>query len=132
MGWLVNDTPRPLHRRETVPVPIVQETEWAPRPVSTVAKNLALPNGSRSPDRRDCSESLYGHAACAPTCRRWRSWLRHCATSRREQVPFPKVSLEFFIDNPSGRIRALGLTNPLTEISTRNICCGVKAAGAKG
>jgi hypothetical protein len=39
---------------------------WAPGPVSTVAKNLAPPNGSRSPDRRACSEALYGHAACAP------------------------------------------------------------------
>ena len=26
----------------------------------------------------------------------------------------------------------LGSTQPLTEISTRNISCGVKAAGAKG
>jgi len=27
---------------------------------------------------------------------------------------------------------ALGLTQPLTEMSTRNISCGVKAAGAYG
>jgi len=27
---------------------------------------------------------------------RWRSWLRHCATSRK--VRFPLISLEFFID----------------------------------
>jgi len=27
---------------------------------------------------------------------------------------------------------ALGLTHLLTEMSTRNICCGVKAAGAQG
>jgi hypothetical protein len=31
------------------------------------------------------------------------------------------VSLEFFIDNPSGPTMALGLTHPLTEMSTRNI-----------
>jgi len=32
--------------------------------------------------------------------------------------------LEFFIDNPSGRTMALGLTQPLTEMSTRNVSCG--------
>jgi len=31
------------------------------------------------------------------------------------------VSLEFFIDSPFGRTMALGLTQPLTEMSTRNI-----------
>jgi len=36
--------------------------------------------------------------------------------------------LEFFID-PSGRAMALGLAQPLTEMSTRNIFWGVKAAG---
>jgi len=32
--------------------------------------------------------------------------------------------------NPSGRTMALGLTQPLTEMSTRNISWGVKAAVA--
>ena len=32
--------------------------------------------------------------------------------------------------NPSGRTMALGSTHPLTEVSTRNISWGVKAAGA--
>jgi len=32
--------------------------------------------------------------------------------------------------NPSGRTMALGLTQPLTEMSTRNISWGVKASGA--
>jgi hypothetical protein len=36
-------------------------------------------------------------------------------------VQFPMVSLEFFVDNPSGRTMALGSTQPLTEISTRNV-----------
>jgi len=31
------------------------------------------------------------------------------------------VSLEFFIDNPSGRTMALGSTQPLTEMSTKNV-----------
>jgi hypothetical protein len=33
--------------------------------------------------------------------------------------------------NPSGRTMALGSTQPLTEMSTRNISWGAKAAGAK-
>jgi len=36
----------------------------------------------------------------------------------------------FHWQNPSGRTMALGLTQPLTEMSTRNISWGVKAAGA--
>jgi hypothetical protein len=43
----------------------------------------------------------------------------------RSRVRFPMVSLEFFIDhNPSGRTTALGLTQPLTEMSTRSISQG--------
>ena len=40
------------------PVPIVQETGWAPGPVWTGAENLA-PTGIRSPYRPARSESLY-------------------------------------------------------------------------
>jgi hypothetical protein len=53
----------------------------------------------------------------------------------RSWIRFPMAPLEFFIDNPSGRTMALGLTQPLTEISTRSISWvgeGVKAAGAYG
>jgi len=46
---------------------------------------------------------------------------------RYKPVRFPMASLEFFIDII---IPALGLTQPLTEMSTRNIFWGVKAAVA--
>jgi hypothetical protein len=36
----------------------------------------------------------------------------------------------FQLHNPSGRTMALGSTQPLTEMSTRNIFWGVKATGA--
>ena len=36
----------------------------------------------------------------------------------------------FHWHNPSGRTMALGSTQPLTEMSTGSISCGVKAAGA--
>ena len=62
---------------------------------------------------------------------RWRSWLRHCATSRKVAGSIPDgVTGIFHWHNPSGCTVALGLTQPLTEMSTRNISWGVKAAGA--
>ena len=42
----------------------------------------------------------------------------------------PTVSLDFLIDNPSGRTVAVGLIQPVTEMSTRSVSWGVKAAGA--
>jgi hypothetical protein len=38
--------------------------------------------------------------------------------------------LAFFIDNPSGRTMALGSTQPLIEMSKKNITWRVRAAGA--
>ena len=55
----------------------------------------------------------------------WRSWLRHCATSRKVAVSFPDgVSGIFHWHNPSGRNMGVGLTQPPTEMSTRNIFWG--------
>ena len=60
----------------------------------------------------------------------WRSWLRHCATSRKVEGSIPDgVTGIFHWHNPSGHTMALGLTQSLTEMSTRNISW-VKAAGA--
>jgi len=61
----------------------------------------------------------------------WRSWLKHCATTRKPRVRFPTVSLEFPIDNPSGRTVTLGST-PLTEMSTRRISWGGKRGRCVG
>ena len=53
---------------------------------------------------------------------RWRSWLRHRATSRKVAGSIPDGDIEIFHwHNPSGRTIALGSTQPLTEMSTRNI-----------
>jgi len=61
---------------------------------------------------------------------RWRSWLRHCATSRKVAGSIADgVTGAFHSHDPSGRTMALGLTQILTEKSTRNISWGVKAAG---
>ena len=64
-------------------------------------------------------------------CTPWRSWLRHCATIRKVAGSIPDgVTGIFHSRNPNGRIMALGLTQPLTEMSTRNISWGCKTAGA--
>ena len=61
----------------------------------------------------------------------WRSSLRHRATRRKVAGSIPDgVTAIFHWHNPCGRTMTLGLTQPLTEMSTRNISWGVKAADA--
>jgi hypothetical protein len=58
-------------------------------------------------------------------------WLRCCATNRKVASSIPDGVIEIFLwHNPSDRTMALGLTQSLTEMSTRRIFLGVKAAGA--
>jgi len=58
---------------------------------------------------------------------RWRGWLRHCATSRKVAGSISDgIGGIFHWNNSSGRTMALGLTQPLTEMSTRNISWGGK------
>jgi len=53
---------------------------------------------------------------------RWRIWLMHCTTSRKVAGSIPDGVMGIFhLHNPSGRTVALGLNEPLTEMSTRNI-----------
>ena len=60
---------------------------------------------------------------------RWRTWLRHCATSRKVAGSIPEGVIGIFHwHNPSGRTMTLGST--LIEMSTRSISLGVKAGGA--
>jgi hypothetical protein len=49
-------------------------------------------------------------------------WLRHYATSRKIACSIPDEVIGFFnLPNPSSRIMTLGSTQPLTEMSTRNL-----------
>jgi hypothetical protein len=55
-------------------------------------------------------------------CTRKRSWLRHCTTSRKVAGLIPDGVIGIFHwHNPSDRTMAQGLTQPLTEMSTKNI-----------
>ena len=58
-------------------------------------------------------------------------WLSCCATNLKVAGSIPDGVIEIFhLHNPSDRTMALGSTQPLTEMSTRRISWGVKAAGA--
>jgi hypothetical protein len=55
----------------------------------------------------------------------------HCATSRNVAGSIPDGVIGIFHwHNGFGRTMTLGSTQPLTEMSTRNLSRGVKAAGA--
>jgi hypothetical protein len=61
----------------------------------------------------------------------WRSWLMHCPTSRKVAGSISEGVIGIFnLFDPSGRTTALGSTQPLREMSTRNISWGVKVADA--
>jgi len=61
-----------------------------------------------------------------------RGWLRHCATNRDVPGSIPgRVLVKFQMKYSfCPHSVALGPTQLLTEIGTRNISCGIKAAGA--
>jgi len=58
---------------------------------------------------------------------------RGSATSRKvaDSIPYGVIGI-FHRHNPSGHIVALGVTQPLTEMNTRNISWGVKTVGGQG
>jgi hypothetical protein len=59
-----------------------------------------------------------------------RSWLRRWATSRKVAGSIAECVIGIFnLLNPSGRTMALRSTQPLIEMSARNISWGVKATG---
>ena len=61
------------------------------------------------------------------------SWLRHCTTSQKVAGSNPDGFIGIFHwHNPSSCTMALGLTQPLMQMSTRNISWGVKVNGAWG
>jgi hypothetical protein len=63
----------------------------------------------------------------------YHSWLRHHGTSQKIAGLIPSEVVGFFNwRNPSSCTMALGLTQPLTEMSIRNLPVGYRVAGALG
>jgi len=69
--------------------------------------------------------------SCVQRGMRWCSWLRHCATSQKTVGSIPDGVIGIFHwHNPSSYTMALGSTQPLKKMSTRNISWVVKAANS--
>jgi hypothetical protein len=67
-----------------------------------------------------CARARVYHVGCIFL--RVHSWLRHYATSRKVAGSNPdEVDFFFNLPNPSSSTTALGSTQPLTEMSTRNL-----------
>ena len=59
----------------------------------------------------------------------WHSWFTHCAMSWQGTGSIPDgVIAIFYQHNPSSHTIALRSTQCLTEMSTKNISLGIKAA----
>ena len=64
---------------------------------------------------------------------RWRSKLRHCASSRKVTGSIPDCITKIFHWHKTfDSTMAVGLTQRVTEMNTTNISCVVKAAGVWG
>jgi hypothetical protein len=75
---------------------------------------------------------MYGSKAYRPRDKQ-EKLLKKRATSRKVACSIPDGFIWIFHwPNSSGRTMALVSTQSLTEMRTRNISCGVKAAGVHG
>ena len=79
-----------------------------------------------------CEEHVYTYTYLIAQ-RLYMTYSCYCATSRKVAGSIPDGVIGIFHwRNPSRRTMALGVTQPLTEMSTRNISWGVKVPGAQG
>ena len=77
---------------------------------------------------RSYCRTITGSALKSSAGTRWDKWLRHCGTSREFVVSIPDGVFGIIPWlNPSDRTTAMGSTQPLTEMSTRNLPWKVKA-----
>jgi hypothetical protein len=74
---------------------------------------------SRYPNFRQQTDPISNSSLLKGT--RLRSWLGHCVTSRKVAGSITDVIGFFNWPNPSNRTVALGSTQPLIEMSTRNL-----------
>jgi hypothetical protein len=96
------------------------QTELWRLPSSEIWRLVAYRNVMRPSERY--IRPLHQNTTSLKESTRWRSWLRHCATTRKVAGSVPDGVIGIFHwHNPSGRTIALGLAQPLTEISAKNI-----------
>jgi hypothetical protein len=105
---------------------------WEPQPPGSLRECPSL--------NRDClpcftctsilTLSLLMSYICGAPCKAMgyavAQWLRHCATNRKIAGSIPDGVRIFYWPNPSGRTMALRSTQPLTDMSTRNVSWGGK------
>ena len=120
--------------RDSIPGPLVRSAVAIPpeltRPLSSSFGNHN--NGTNIQSESSSYKSGYWHvgfpqrqSVYPANCCENTSCLRHCVTSRKVAGSIPDgVTGIFHWHNPSGRTVALGSTQPLTEMSTRNISWG--------
>jgi hypothetical protein len=106
---------------------IIEVTEFFKLGVSSVRCNIVEVCNSINYAQK-CFNKLCCYKCIVPTNfggTRWPSWLRHCATNRKVMGLTPNVVIGIFRRyNPSGHTMTLGSTQPLTEMSARNISWG--------
>jgi hypothetical protein len=89
---------------------------------STLSQKTARFSKKKATENKTCFDFLYNLCVSFGERCWWGSWLRHCATSRKVAGSIPDGVIGFFHwHNLSGRSMALGSTQPLTKMSTRNV-----------
>ena len=112
--------PPPGFDSRTVQAVASRYTDWATRPTTDWAKTRI----SEEHNNRIALDTSQLTGRLGARCRS-RSWLRHCATNQKVAGSIPDGVIGIFHrHNSSGRAMALGLTQPLIEMSTRNISWG--------
>ena len=95
--------------------------------------------GALIKDRDYCTLNLYNTfwnlrlVSGGMSGKRWRSWLRHCSTNQKVagSIPYGIIGI-FHCRNPTCRRLALGMTQPLAEMSTRSVAWEMHVAERVG
>jgi hypothetical protein len=96
------------------------EPDESKLPYSKIHFNINLPPTSRS-SQWVFSLQAFLSKPCMHGGTQWHSWLRNYATSQKVTGSSPNEVDFFNLPNPSSRTMAPRLTQPLTEMSTRNL-----------
>jgi hypothetical protein len=102
--------------------------KYGRRAVKTQPSLLLADGGSLTSKLKKnyCTYGWFTWALCLPGTA-VAQWLRFCTTNRKAAGSIPDGVIGFFRwKNPSDRTMALGSTQPLTEMSTRNISWGYR------